>query len=119
MSNTFLKKFDRRQHLKEEVYKWYVYSDHLLVRYFCNIGFFKKEVSERCKHCNDENGREHAVDECLWYEDQRNMLMKIVGEVDIKPSELIEKWYFRPDKTVEKKVRTKKLNAIKKFIRSL
>jgi hypothetical protein len=30
-----------------------------------------------------------------------------------------EKWYYNPDKTVDQKIRTKKLNAIKKFIRSL
>jgi hypothetical protein len=45
--------------------------------------------------------------------------MKVIGEVDRKPSELIEKWYFRPDTGCEKKIRVKKLNAIKKFIQSL
>jgi hypothetical protein len=44
-----------------------------------------------------------------------NKLMKVIGEVDKKPLELIEKWYFEPDLTVEANVRTKKV--IKNFIR--
>jgi hypothetical protein len=108
-----------RQHLKEEVYQWYVSSDHFLVRYFCNSGFFSESFMENCQHCGDPNSREHAVDECVWYEDQRSKLMKVIGEVDRKPSELIEKRYFRPDTGCEKKIKVKKLNAIKKYIRSL
>jgi hypothetical protein len=46
--------------------------DSMLVKYFCNIGFFRRQYRETCQHCGEVNSREHAVDECSHYEELRN-----------------------------------------------
>lgn len=55
---------------------WEIYyvcdgRDSMMVKYFCNIGFFRNRFRGICQHCGAENSREHAVDDCVHYDSLR------------------------------------------------
>ena len=115
-----------RRRTKKEIYTWYVDRDHLLVRFWCNRGFFRKDICKDCKNCGlqDVNSREHAVNECSWYEDKRNNVLKRIWKThslfkDKELSEIFEEVYFNPDTRLELYQRKRIYGIMKEFILEL
>ena len=44
-------------------------EDHIIFRYFSNIGWFRQKFDDKCKFCGKDNSREHAVNECHKFKD--------------------------------------------------
>ena len=56
-------------------------SDHFVMKYFANIGFFRTRFRNMCTYCNEENSREHAFDKCAKFTEIRNMNQKKFSEI--------------------------------------
>jgi hypothetical protein len=78
--------------------------DSMMVKYFCNIGFFRHKFQVICQHCGAENSREHAVDDCEHYADLREETIGRLGKwfPNDKLSQMLSKIYFN-DLNVSKK----------------
>jgi hypothetical protein len=95
--------------------------DSMVVKYFCNIGFFRYQYRVTCQHCSEPNSREHAVDECSHYEalreDARARLGRFFQEGELV-STMLSKIYFRA-MMVNKKDYTFVVLAMKSIITEL
>ena len=105
----------------KEWFRFYDRRDGLVIKFFCNRGFWK--LGDSCKHCGGINDRKHSVDFCAYYD---NLRLKTLDKLkntrilyknrysEMSLSEILDEMYFSPDK--EKRVRTKAMEFIKNFI---
>ena len=90
------------------IYKRCFKEDHLIVKYFCNIGFFRKIYQALCPKCKKENSREHAIDDCEQFKPQRDELLAELKALDkrlgaMTITKAIEEIYYRPRGVEDKK----------------
>jgi hypothetical protein len=114
-----------KKRLSKEVYTWYVSKDFYLVKYLCNRGFFRNDIMGTCKHCGEENTREHAVDSCIYYDELRERTKIAIGKVDSiladnNLSLAILRIYFYPDTDkLDQQQRKKLIQITKNFVHAL
>ena len=107
-----------------EIYKKCYKEDHLVVKYFCNIGFFRRVYQNKCPHCGVMNSRDHAIDDCKHFDGHREDLMKGLKDIDkkigeMKMSRAIEEIYYRPRDKTNKKDKDSLLEWMRKCILTL
>jgi hypothetical protein len=94
--------------------------DSMIVKYFCNVGFFRHKYRETCQHCGAPNSREHAVDECKHYDglriEAKKKLREIFGDEDL--STMLSKIYFGAVETKRREYKRLVL-LMKEYIRRL
>ena len=73
-----------RNSISNKAYK----EDHKIVRYFSNIGWFRQKFDDKCKFCGQDNSREHAVNECHRFKDDRE---EMKGKLKVIDSRLSQK----------------------------
>jgi hypothetical protein len=107
----------------KEWYRYYDRRDCLVLKFFCNKGFFR-DTKERCQHCRGDNSRSHAVNICQHYdhlrieaeERIRNQIWR--EEFEIKNlEEIMNIIYFCPSE--DKSMRRKEMEILKFIISSL
>ena len=63
----------------------------------CNIGQFREDINEICPHCQNENSRNHIVNDCPYLEKERKRFVEKIRKFGINennPLRIIEKIYF-------------------------
>ena len=106
------------QVIRREWYRYYDRRDYYVLKYFCNIGFFKEEV---CEYCLGPGSRTHFVNECESFAENRQItigsIRKNCWRLDFEEERLsiiIDSLYYRPSDI--RKVRVKEMNMIKEFV---
>jgi hypothetical protein len=61
--------------LSKEWYKYYYRRDSMVIKFFCNIGFFRDQT-ERCIHSEGNSSRRHAINDCSYYTEHRTQVEK-------------------------------------------
>ena len=97
--------------------------DLLIIRFYCNYGFFNERLLPSCVYCGKNNSRKHIMNECneKYFIDLRkkyiNKIKKIKGIQYINNNnfeQLMTKLYFEPDQDIKKI-----LLLIKEFVADL
>lgn len=105
-------------------YKYYFkYPDRrdgLIIRFYCNYGFFNERLFPSCFYCGRNNSRKHILNDCKekYFVALRNKYMEKVSKIKgfnyTKNGDLenvLLKLYFEPNKDI-----TKVLPLIKEFM---
>ena len=114
--------------MHSEWYKYYDRRDVYVIKYFCNLGFFRGRKtgqvgSDQCQHCGlMANSRAHAVDRCVHYDDLRLVAYRKLDLMGLcrdphsvaSLSVLLDQMYFQPSDV--RKQRTKEMQYLKWFI---
>ena len=112
----------------KEWYRFYDRRDGMVIKFFCNIGFFRDIFGKRrvgndiCQHCGQSgNSRNHAIDSCEFYDGLRiETKERILAEVwrnefeGLELSKMLDLLYFSPSE--ELKVRRKEMEVLKSVI---
>ena len=103
--------------IREEWYKYYDRRDFYVLKYFCNIGFFRED---KCEYCESTGGREHFVNVCDEFEEKRSVTIGSIRKScwrkdfeGLRLSDMIEAMYYKPSSDRTK--RTKEMKIIKEF----
>ena len=112
-----------KDYLHMNIYYWYVDSDNLLLRMICNVGQFREDINEICPHCQNENSRNHIVNDCPFLEKERKRFVEKIRKFGINennPLRIIEKIYFGQinNKDLIKKVKSM-ITIVKEYIRCI
>ncbi len=106
--------------INKEWYRWYDRRDSMVVKFFCNIGFFR-DSAVNCKHCGGENSRKHVLDSCPYYEELSksgwDKIKKFVWRDDFEEKgldDVLNTLYFAPSD--DRKIRTAEASALKEII---
>ena len=110
-------------------YKYPDRRDALLIKLFCNYGYFESRLFPICKYCNKNNSRTHIINECEeeYFKNLRNeylnKIKNICGDEIIKENKnnlekILLSLYFEPDKyiKVEKSLKILKEYVVKLYI---
>ena len=68
----------------------YVDGDFLLLRYMCHRGVFREDIIEKCVFCKTEdNGIEHATNNCIKFKKVREELIDKLNKLDAKKNKTL------------------------------
>ena len=85
--------------------------DGLIIRFFCNYGFFNERVYPSCIYCGKNNSRKHILNDCneKYFIDLRDKYINKINELkgnnytkNQKFENILLKLYFEPDKDISK-----------------
>ena len=86
-------------------------GDGLIIRFFCNYGFFNERVYPSCIYCGKNNSRKHILNDCneKYFIDLRDKYINKINELkgnnytkNQKFENILLKLYFEPDKDISK-----------------
>jgi hypothetical protein len=103
--------------IRKEWYRYYDRRDYYVLKYFCNIGFFREEI---CEYCGNAGSKIHYINECEHFIDKRRITMGSIRKncwreefEGMRLTCMIDSLYYRP--SVTRKVREKEMKMIKEF----